>query len=146
MFLDTAYGIIDENMAKRKISFFVFLLLLMLLVLLSVLLQSTDPATVGPWGILGVFILIYLLCLGVLFMVFRFGLYWGKKILMSQSNPKAVVTNQFDEKKAYYVASVLAFVPVTLLSMHAFSQIGWMDIMLVVVFVLIATFFITKRG
>lgn len=145
MFFNTAYGIIDGNMAKRKISLFVFLLLLLFVVMLYILLQSTDPASVGPWGILGVFILIYLMCLGILFLVFRFGLYWAKKLLLSRSNPNAVVTNRFDEKKAYYVASVLAFVPVTLLSMHAFSQIGWMDVGLVVVFVLIATFFITKR-
>lgn len=132
-------------MAKRKISLFVFLLLLLLIVLLYVLLQSTDPAIVGPWGILGVFMLIYLWFLCLLFLVFRFCLYWLKKLLLSRNNPKAVVADGFDEKKAYYIASVLAFVPVTLLSMHAFSQIGWMDVVLVVVFVLITTFFITKR-
>lgn len=106
--------------------------------------QMVDPASAGPWGILGVFLLLYLVFLSVFFVLLRFGLYWLSKLIIrgKKSNESARV---FDQKKAYYTASILALVPVTLLAMHAFSKIQWSDILLVALLTSLAIFYILKR-
>lgn len=103
----------------------------------------TDPLTLGPGGILGVFILLYLECLTVLFVLLRFGMYWFLKLMKLRGT--VTTRGMMTEKKAYYVASVLAFAPVILLAMHAYSQLKLPDIILVAVFMAVVTFYIVKR-
>ena len=113
--------------------------------LLYIIFQFTDPATVGPAGLLGVFILIYLGCLSILFILLRFGLYAVSKMLSLRRGTTAHGAPQMGARKAYYIASVLAFAPVTFLAMHAYSQVGLTDIMLVSILMAIITFYILKR-
>jgi hypothetical protein len=114
--------------------------------LLYAIFQSTDPASTGPGLVLAVFILIYLGCLSVLFIALRFGLYWVKKLLALRNKSEGQAIPRIGTRKAYYVASVLAFAPVTLLAMHAYSQLQFTDIALVVVLMTVITFYIVKRG
>jgi len=113
--------------------------------LLYMIFQFTDPASVGPGGVLGVFVLIYIGCLSIVFIVLRFGLYWMKKILAIRKGSNFYGLPSMGTRKAYYIASVLAFAPVTLLAMHAYSQLQFSDIGLVVLLVAVVTFYIVKR-
>jgi hypothetical protein len=113
--------------------------------LLFMVFQFTDPASVGPGGVLGVFTLIYLECLSILFIILRFGLYWVRKLLQIRRGPKAVSLPGMGVRKAYYIASIVAFAPVTLLAMHAYAQLQLTDIVLVILLMSIVTFYIIKR-
>jgi hypothetical protein len=114
--------------------------------LLYLVFQFSDPLTAGPGGVLGVFTLIYLGCLSVLFILLRFGLYWVRAMVTMYKKQPQTSRPVVGTKKAYYIASVIAFAPVTLLAMHAYSQLQVADIVLVVVLLTIAIFYIVKRG
>lgn len=113
--------------------------------LLYILFQSTDPASIGPGGVLGVFILLYLGFMSVVFILLRFGRYWVKKILVLRGGKTTAVLPGMDSRKAYYIASILAFIPVTLLAMHAYSRLQLSDVALVLLFTALVTFYIVKR-
>lgn len=113
--------------------------------LLYMIFQFTDPASVGPGGVLGVFVLIYVGCLSLLFIILRFGLFWLKKIVALRGGANVYALPGMGTRKAYYVASVLAFAPVTLIAMHAYSQLQFSDVALVALLVVVVTFYIVKR-
>lgn len=137
---------IIEYVMKRNLEPLLFIVPVVVLGLLYIIFQSTDPASVGPGGVLGVFVLIYVGCLSVLFIILRFGLYWIKKVLaLRKGSARAYVLPAMGTRKAYYVASVLAFAPVTLLAMHAYSQLQFSDVALVALLVTVVTFYVVKR-
>lgn len=113
------------------------------------LLRSTDPATIGPGGILLVFFLLYLLCLSLLYAVIRYGYraatWLSSVVARRDKHSLRKRTARIDSKKAYYVASVLSFVPVALLAIHSFSGLRWTDLALVILFAGIATFYVLRR-
>lgn len=132
-------------MIRRHLTIIMSLFPLVLTGLLYMIFQSTDPATIGPGGVLGVFILIYLVFLSIIFVLFRFGLYWVTKFLAKKQTLGVKRAIGVSQKKAYYIATVLAFMPVTLLAMRAFSRVQWMDLGLVMLLAVLAIFYIIKR-
>jgi hypothetical protein len=109
-------------------------------VLLSALLQSTTPSTIHPVGILVVLILFYLLAMGLL-TFFMFGVSrLLSKILSASKNTQAMTM-----KQAYYYGSVLALAPVLLVGMRSIGRGSTWDVILVMVFEIIACFYISKR-
>lgn len=109
-------------------------------VLLSAILQSTSPSTIHPIGILFVFVLMYLLALGVL-TFFVFGLSKLMVVLLYNGSKHAPLTLQ----QAYYYGSAIALAPVILLGMRSIGQTGVYEILLVILFEIIACFYISKR-
>ena len=118
---------------------------LVLSALLYTVLHFTDPGTVGPWGILGVFILIYAVGLSILFIILRIGLSGAARVLKPRATYSTGSPVNLDERKAYYVASVIALIPVALLAMQAFSRIQLVDVVLVLFLVSVLVFYILKR-
>lgn len=110
-------------------------------VLLSALIQSTSPSTIHPVGILGVFVLIYVLALGVL----TFLLY-GVGVLVHAYHAKKRTIKEFTLVRAYYFASVLALAPVMLIGARSVGRTGALDVVLIVAFEVLACFYIAKRG
>lgn len=109
-------------------------------VLLSAILQSTTPSTIHPVGILSVFVLLYVLALGVL----TFCLYIFSRII-SKTIVKRSVRQSLSLQKSYYYGSVLALAPVMILGIRSIGRTGVYDIVLIVLFEIIACFYITKR-
>ena len=109
-------------------------------VLLSALLQSTTPSTIHPVGILTVFILFYLLALGLL-TFFMYAL--GKLIVRFWKKPQ--ISQSMTLKQAYYYGSVLALAPVLLVGMRSIGRGSTWDVLLVMVFEVVACFYIAKR-
>ncbi len=114
---------------------------LIALVLLSALLQSTSPSTIHPVGILLVFILFYLLVLGVL-TFFMFGL---SRVLHRLRGQGLSMGEVMTFRQSYYYASVIALAPVLLMAMRSIGRGNAVDVALVVVFELVACFYVTKR-
>lgn len=110
-------------------------------VLLSALLQSTSPSTIHPVGILFVFILFYLLALGVL-TFFMFGLSGVLSKLRHKARSAGV---RMAFREAYYYASVVALAPVLLVAMRSIGRGNLVDIALVVAFEAVACFYVAKR-
>lgn len=109
-------------------------------VLLSAIMQVTSPSTIHPVGILSVFVLIYLLALGVLTF-----LMVGVYRLIVAFAPSHRKGKPFSLQVAYYYASVLALAPVMIIGMRSIGRSGPYDIALVVVFEVVACFYISKR-
>jgi Ca2+/Na+ antiporter len=124
-------------------------LLLTPFVLAAVLLyvfERTDPVSIGPGGILGVFILIYLITLSSLFIVLHFGVAFVSRIILKKRELVHKRQIKIGVRKAYYIASLFAFVPVLLLAMGSYSQLRFSDMLLIVAFIALVTFYIIKRG
>lgn len=110
-------------------------------VLLSALIQSTSPSTVHPVVILLVFILIYVLALGVLaFLIYGIGR------IVHARHAKNQTIKPFTITRAYYFASVLALAPVMLVGARSVGRTGFIDILLIVLFEALACFYIAKRS
>lgn len=120
-----------------------FVLPFLLAGLLYVIFQTTDPLTIGPAGILVVFIVLYLEFLTILFITLRFGRSWLRRIkgVRGKDYPNRQTTSS---RRSYYIASIIAFVPVALLAVHSFSNIQVTDIILVAFLVCIGIFYIVK--
>lgn len=111
--------------------------------LLTILLQMTNPTASGPLGILTVFILMYVSALGVL----TFLLFLGSRVLAKVSRSLTVKRpfEPFSLGRAYYFSSVLALVPIMFIGMQSVGNIGFYDVVLVVLFAIIACIYIVKR-
>jgi hypothetical protein len=111
--------------------------------LLIILLQTTTPSTIGPLGILIVFILMYLSALGVL----TFLLFWGSRGLerLSRSAVTRRPVRPLGLGRAYYFSSVLALVPVMFIGMQSVGKVSVSDVLLIVLFTTMTCIYIAKR-
>lgn len=113
-------------------------------VVLIVILQTTTPATIGPLGILVVFVLMYLAIFGGLTFLFygaSRAVAWGGKAVSVKAPVEALSFN-----RAYYYASVVALAPVIFVGMESVGGVSVYDVILVVMFVVIACVYIAKRS
>lgn len=112
-------------------------------IILAILLQMTKPATVGPLGILVVFILMYMSVLGALtFLMF------GISRLIVRLSTSVTIRRPLQPltlKRAYYFSSVIALAPVMIIGMQSVGEVGFYDLLLVVIFVSIGCVYIAKR-
>lgn len=111
--------------------------------ILLVLLETTNPTSTGPLGILIVFILMYMSALGVL-TYFIMGLsylvcYIGRALRSEKSLQRVSFLH------AYYYASVVSLMPVMFVGMKSVGDLGVAEVLLVIVFVAAACFYIKKR-
>lgn len=111
--------------------------------LLVILFDTTTPATIGPIGILIVFIMMYVSVLGVL----TFLLYLGSRALASIGSFFAVrrPIQSMTLGRSYYYSSIVALAPVLFVGMQSVGEVSFYDVMLVIVFVVIGCIFIAKR-
>ena len=109
-------------------------------VLLSAIMQSTSPSAIHPMVILFVFILLYVLALGVLtFFVYTFSNLIRR--LTRNAHQKKGTTL----KQSYFYASVLALAPVMLVGMKSIGRANGYEVALVLIFEVVACFYISKQ-
>ena len=104
-------------------------------VLLSALMQVTSPSTVHPVVILFIFVLIYVLALGSLTFL----------LLAAQHLLRRKKTSTFTTTQAYYLASVLALMPVMMLGVQSIGRADIYSSILIILFELVACFYVVKR-
>lgn len=105
--------------------------------------ETTTPSSLGPLGILGVFLLTYIILLGIISwilialnrLILRFA-----KIIRTR---KPIARMSF--LRSYYFASVVSIGVVMLLAMGSVKSLGVYEIVLVIIFIIISTFYIAKR-
>jgi len=115
----------------------------MAIVALAIILHMTQPSSVGPLGILMVFILMYVSVLGVL----TFLLYAISRIIskMSASFTVKKPVRPLSMSRSYYFSSVVALAPVMLIGIQSVGKVEVYDVLLIVLFVVIACVYILKR-
>ncbi len=111
---------------------------------LFLLFQLTNPLSVGPVGILAVFFLLYLFFASCFFILLHAGIGVVAALINRQ---KAIEQRpwRIGVRRAYYVASILAFIPVLTLAMNSLGQLQIRDILLVITLTLVAVFYVIKR-
>jgi len=110
---------------------------------LTLVLTFTSPSTTGPFGLLLLFISAYLAFLGLI-SFFLFGI--NRLIVMVTANmtmQKPIRPMQF--RRAYYFSTVLAAAPVMLIGLQSVSSVGIYEVLLVVVFEVVACVYINRR-
>lgn len=113
------------------------------LCLLLLLLNITAPTSVGPFGILTVFVFAYMLSLGVM----TYFLHGISRLLSSISIVFTVKKpiRALSFKDSYYYSTVLAVAPVMLIGLQSVNTIGLYEYGLVIIFEVIGCLYITKR-
>lgn len=104
--------------------------------LLLIMFHATTPLSAGPLGILIVFTVIYALCTALFFMAVR------ATVTVLRRFGRA---NRFSGRKAYYVASVLGFVPVLYLTLSSMGGVTVWGVSLILVFVGLSLFYVLRR-
>jgi hypothetical protein len=111
--------------------------------ILAVILHVTQPSTVGPLGILAVFILMYVSVLGVLtFLLYSISRFISK---VSASFTVKKPIRPLSLSRSYYFSSVIALAPVMLIGMQSVAEVEIYDVLLITLFVVIACVYISKR-
>lgn len=112
---------------------------------LWIILDRMSPVDVGPGGILMIFVIIYLICASVLFTILHLGLDVLKRLSVRYPKLRDTIPSPLSLRRSYYTASVLAFGPVLLLALNTVRQLRLQDIVLVIIFLVLAVFYIAKR-
>lgn len=107
------------------------------------MLQLTTPQMIGPLGVLIFFVLVYIAfaCVTYLGLISLIGILKkilprGKWLLALEGTSRA---------KVYYYASTIALAPVILLGMSSVGSVRVLDVGLLLLFELIACFYISRR-
>lgn len=104
----------------------------------------TRPSDVGAFGILLVFVFMYISILGMLtLLIFCIG-----KMVVKISTMFVVVGRPITPmtlRRSYYYSSVVALAPVMLIGMQSVGEVGFYDLVLIFIFVVVACIYVSKR-
>lgn len=125
------------NMSYMSGRFFIILSLVSA-IFLAVMMNITTPSDIGPFGVLVFFTLFYVFCLGITITLCR-----GVLMLKKKMQKKEVGDTT---KKSYFYGSILAFAPILLVFMRSFGELNVLEILLVVLFVIVSCFYISKKA
>ena len=109
-----------------------------------ILLSITNPGSISPAGMLGIFILGYVALLGAM----SFLLYYGSIAIkfIFRDVLKVKIHTNLSLNRAYLYASVLATLPMMIISLHSAGGIAWYELFLVLLFGAIGVFYIARRA
>lgn len=105
------------------------------------LLNVTTPSGIGPFGVLLFLATVYIALVSFLYV--GLSTFWAtlRTILRIRTTSKGQVSHM----KLYYFSSVLALVPVILLGIQSVGGVKLSDILLVVIFEVLACLYVYKR-
>lgn len=129
-------------MEHRKQTKWVYMLPIVTIALLLTVFQVFP---IAPGSILAVFLLLYVFFASVIFIVLHFGIELLGK-WMAKRRSIELRRWRVGVKKAYYVASVVAFAPVCLMALQSLGQLQARDLLLVGLLTAVATVYIIKRS
>jgi hypothetical protein len=113
------------------------------IILLFFLVNTTTPATAGPLGILGVFVLMYIALIGVA----TYFLFGTNKVFSKVST--AFMGQRpapgLSFRRAYYFGSVIALGPVMFVGLQSVGKVGVQEVVLVVLFMVLGCVYIARR-
>jgi hypothetical protein len=106
-------------------------------------LNVTTPATVGPFGVLLIFVCAYLLSLGLMTYSFYLISYLIAKFSSVVMTRKPITPLTF--KMSYYYSTIIAIVPIMLIGLQSVGSVGLYEVLLVTLFVFIGVLYVSKK-
>lgn len=111
-------------------------------IIVALILSTTNPTAVGPLGVLAFFACMYLfsVCLFYVFIVLAqkiAAIFFGKKNQIQSVNTSG--------KKSYYYSTFIALVPPIYVGMQSVGDAGLFEMVLLLLFELLACFYVYKR-
>ena len=113
------------------------------LCVLSLMLTFTSPGTAGPLGLLVIFITAYLAFVGLI----SFFLFGMNRLIVMVSSGMTVrkPLRKMEFRRAYYFSTVLAAAPVMLIGLQSVQSIGVYEVILVLIFEVVACLYVSRR-
>jgi hypothetical protein len=111
---------------------------------LTIVLNTTTPASAGAFGILIVFILAYLLALSSLTF-----LLWGISRLVAYVMGIFITRRPVERlslQRSYFYSTILALAPVIIISLQSVGGVGPYELGLIFLLVIIGCVYVTKRS
>lgn len=107
------------------------------------MLTFTSPASAGPFGLLVIFITAYLTFVGMI----SFFLFGINRLIVMVSAGMTVrkPLRKMEFRRAYYFSTVLAAAPVMLIGLQSVQSIGIYEVLLVVIFEVVACLYVSRR-
>jgi len=121
---------------ERLLRRFAYMLPLVIGVVIAYVITTFSPLAIGALVILMVFLLLYVLFLSLSFAVIQLAEQIGKTL-----DRKWHLTN----RRSYYLATVIAALPVLLLALNSIGQLSFIDVILAFCFVLVASFYVLRQ-
>ena len=111
---------------------------------LTLVLFMTSPDSVGPAGLLGIFMLGYLSLLGVVTFLF----YYGEQALIValKAFGGRPARRYLTLKRSYLFASVIAALPMMAIGLYSTGGVALHEILLIFMFGLIGILYVAKRS
>jgi len=119
------------------------LLSLLSLCALAITLFLATPASAGPLGVLAIFIFSYTLSLGVVTFFVYYISKFITKIMIIFVPKKPILPIKF--KESYYYSTIIATVPVLLIGLQSVGSVGFYELFLVTLFVLLGCLYVSKK-
>jgi hypothetical protein len=120
----------------------IVLITLISIAAVTLLVNTTTPGTIGPFGILVIFIFAYLASIGVItYIIYGFS-FMSKHLVSVFGVRKEVAALSF--RRSYYYSTVIAAAPIMLIGLSSVGAVGLYEFVLVVIFVVIGCLYITK--
>lgn len=113
------------------------------LISLILLLNLTNPTTGGPAGILAVFVLIYVISVGVI----TSSIYYGRTLIkkLAKYLSFTIFKIGMSYKVAYYYGTILGLAPVIIIGLGSVGALGVYEVALVILFEFLGCFYVAKR-
>ena len=111
---------------------FVYLVSIIGLAVLILMLNLTSPTEIGPFGVLLFFTTVYLVCFGVITLIY-------------QTFLRIALKKRSLRNKDYLYTAVFAFGPIMLLMARSFGAVNLWTVSLVVFFLILAEFLVYKK-
>ena len=113
-------------------------------IFLIIMLQMTNPSTVGPLGLLAVFFLLYVITLGAMTEL----LWVGSRVVQAVGRRFTAKRppGRLSLKRAYYYSSVLALGPIIALAMLSIGSFGLYEALLIALFLGVALLYVSRRS
>lgn len=111
--------------------------------LLIILVNTTTPYSAGPFGILAIFGLSY-----ILLVVISAYLLHYISLLISRISMLLISRKPFEQvslKRSYYYATVIAAAPIMLVGLQSVGSVGPYELLLVSIFVVIGCLYVSKK-
>lgn len=104
---------------------------------LALIFSFTDPVSIGLFGVVAVFAIIYLVTFCLIYAI--------SLIIVSQINKKRDKIRRIQRRKVRYISGVLSLAPVLTMSFFSLGSINLPEIIVVILIETVAIFFINKR-
>lgn len=113
------------------------------LLIVALLTTSTIPSQIGPFGILMLFVAMYVSVLGVVtFLILSLSRLTAR---LSRTAGFSKPIQTFETKEAYYYATIIALGPVMLIGMQSVGEIGLYEFALVLLFTVLGCVYIARK-